>query len=262
MKYLSLIWAALFRSKTRTFLTLLSVVAAFLLFGMLDSVRVAFNSGGSVDGANRLVVASRLSITQMLPYSLTPQIDAIAGREEGRPTRRGSAASTRTRRTSSRTSRSAPNYFDLYREYDRAARPAARPGRPTAPARSSASRWRSVRLEGRRHHPAAGHDLPAAGRQQRLAAASSAASSTSRTDRSARAQENQLMFHWKYFDEANDYIKGQVGWYIGQAGQRRPGHARGAARSTRSRPTPTTRPRARPKRRSSRPSPSSSPTSA
>ena len=33
MKYFSLIWSALFRSKTRTLLTLLSVVAAFLLFG-------------------------------------------------------------------------------------------------------------------------------------------------------------------------------------------------------------------------------------
>ena len=53
MKYLHLLWAALFRSKTRTLLTLLSVVAAFLLFGMLDSVRVAFNSGANVAGANR-----------------------------------------------------------------------------------------------------------------------------------------------------------------------------------------------------------------
>ncbi|MDB6162729.1 MAG: transporter permease, partial [Xanthomonadaceae bacterium] len=79
MKYLHLIWAALFRGKTRTFLTLLSVVAAFLLFGMLDSVRVAFNSGGSVTGANRMVVASRLSITQMLPYSLDTQIPTIPG---------------------------------------------------------------------------------------------------------------------------------------------------------------------------------------
>ena len=79
MKYFHLIWAALFRSKTRTSLTLLSVVAAFLLFGMLDSVRVAFNSGGDVAGANRMVTMSRLSITQMLPYSLDAQIRAVPG---------------------------------------------------------------------------------------------------------------------------------------------------------------------------------------
>ena len=77
MKYFHLIWAALFRSKTRTLLTLLSVVAAFLLFGMLDSVRVAFNAGGQVTGANRMITMSRLSITQMLPYSLDAQIRAV-----------------------------------------------------------------------------------------------------------------------------------------------------------------------------------------
>src|SRR5690606_39195275 len=73
-------WAQLFRSRTRTLFTLLSVVTAFLLFGMLDSVRVAFNSGGaSVAGANRLVVASRLSITQSLPIRLEPQIRQVQG---------------------------------------------------------------------------------------------------------------------------------------------------------------------------------------
>ncbi|MCF5961527.1 ABC transporter permease, partial [Xanthomonas perforans] len=79
MKYLSLVWAQLFRSKTRTLLTLLSVVAAFLLFGMLDSVRVAFTSGGSVSGVDRLVVASRLSITQSLPINLENQIRSVPG---------------------------------------------------------------------------------------------------------------------------------------------------------------------------------------
>ncbi|MEG0195467.1 MAG: ABC transporter permease, partial [Stenotrophomonas sp.] len=79
MKYFSLVWAQLFRSRTRTLLTLLSVVAAFLLFGMLDSVRVAFSSGGSVEGANRLVVASRLSITQSLPIRLEANIRQVTG---------------------------------------------------------------------------------------------------------------------------------------------------------------------------------------
>ena len=76
---LSLVWAQLFRSRTRTLLTLLSVVAAFLLFGMLDSVRVAFSSGGSVEGANRLIVASRLSITQSLPIRPETQVRQVAG---------------------------------------------------------------------------------------------------------------------------------------------------------------------------------------
>ena len=42
MKYLHLIWMGLRRKRTRTLLTLLSVAAAFALFGLLDAVRVAF----------------------------------------------------------------------------------------------------------------------------------------------------------------------------------------------------------------------------
>ena len=64
MKYLNLVWSALFRRKTRTLFTLLSVLAAFLLFGLLDSVRDAFaNAGHSVAGASRLITISKVSFT-------------------------------------------------------------------------------------------------------------------------------------------------------------------------------------------------------
>ncbi len=80
MKYLHLIWAALFRRKTRTIFTIISVLAAFLLFGLLNAVRVAFTSGSeSLEGASRLVVASRFSIMTGLPLSLKPRIAAIPG---------------------------------------------------------------------------------------------------------------------------------------------------------------------------------------
>src|SRR4030095_15567624 len=79
MKYLHLVWAALFRRKTRTIFTLLSVLAAFLLFGMLDAVRTAFNAPPSAAGVSRLVVSSRLSIIQSLPESLLTRIQAIPG---------------------------------------------------------------------------------------------------------------------------------------------------------------------------------------
>ena len=79
MKYLHLVWAALFRSRTRTLLTLLSVTTAFLLFGMLDSVRVAFNSSANVEGYDRLISTSKLSITQSLPISLLTQIQSVPG---------------------------------------------------------------------------------------------------------------------------------------------------------------------------------------
>jgi putative ABC transport system permease protein len=79
MKYMHLIWAALFRRKTRTFFTLVSILAAFLLFGMLDATRAAFASGDSVIGVDRLITTSKYSIIQSLPASLSTRIQAIPG---------------------------------------------------------------------------------------------------------------------------------------------------------------------------------------
>jgi putative ABC transport system permease protein len=79
MKYMHLIWAALFRRKSRTFLTLVSILAAFLLFGMLDATRAAFDSGDSVIGVDRLITTSRYSIITPLPGSLQTRMEAIPG---------------------------------------------------------------------------------------------------------------------------------------------------------------------------------------
>lgn len=79
MKYLHLIWASLFRRKVRTILTLLSIVAAFLLFGLLDSVRSTFaQAGQSVRGIDRLYTESKVSGMD-LPLSLHAAIQAVSG---------------------------------------------------------------------------------------------------------------------------------------------------------------------------------------
>ena len=44
MKYLPLVWAGLWRKRVRTILTLLSIVVAFLLFGVLHGVTAAIDS--------------------------------------------------------------------------------------------------------------------------------------------------------------------------------------------------------------------------
>jgi putative ABC transport system permease protein len=79
MRYLPLLLSALLRRKTRTALTLLSVAAAFTLFGMLDAVRVAFNAPQGVSGIDRLIVASRFSIIQPLPYADLARIKKVPG---------------------------------------------------------------------------------------------------------------------------------------------------------------------------------------
>lgn len=69
----------LFRKKTRTTLTLLSVMTAFLLFGLLQAVNVLFSAGADFVGATRLVTQARVSFTQPLPLRLLPQIEGVAG---------------------------------------------------------------------------------------------------------------------------------------------------------------------------------------
>jgi len=71
--------ANLFRKRTRTILTLLSVIMAFLLFGLLQSVNSIFSAGANFVGATRLFVQARVSFTQPLPISMLPKLEAIPG---------------------------------------------------------------------------------------------------------------------------------------------------------------------------------------
>ena len=79
MRYLPLIWAGLFRKKTRTILTLLSVFVAFVLFGLLQAVTTAFEAGADSADAKRLLTTARYSIIELLPISHLRQIERVPG---------------------------------------------------------------------------------------------------------------------------------------------------------------------------------------
>ena len=79
MKYLPLIWAGLWRKPTRTIFTLLSIVVAFLLFGMLQGVNSAFGSAAQRANIDRLYVVSRLSMIEPLPVSYKSRMETLPG---------------------------------------------------------------------------------------------------------------------------------------------------------------------------------------
>jgi putative ABC transport system permease protein len=209
MKYLSLIWAQLFRSKTRTLLTLLSVVAAFLLFGMLDSVRVAFNAGSSVDGANRLVVGSRLAITQTLPINLLPQIESVPGVRNASYAMWFGGIYQDPKNFFPNFSVS-PNYFDVYTDLvvppdQLKAFQDTRNGAIAGEALAKKFGWKigdTIPLQATIFPRKGSNDWPL-----ELKAIFKA------RDAKNTGAENQLMMNWKYFDESNDYVKSQVSWY-------------------------------------------------
>lgn len=210
MKYFSLVWAQLFRSRTRTLLTLLSVVAAFLLFGMLDSVRVAFSSGGSVEGANRLVTASRLSITQSLPIRLEAQIRQVSGVRDVTYGMWFGGIYQDPKNFFPNFS-VAPNYFDVYRELQ--IDPAqlqdwqqTRTGAIVGETLAKQFGWQvgdTIPLQATIFPRGGSNDWPLELKGIYRS-----------KDRALAAnEERQLMMNWKYFDESNDYIKNQVSWY-------------------------------------------------
>jgi putative ABC transport system permease protein len=78
-KYLPLLASSLRRKRLRTFFTVASILVAFLLFGLSESMRFALQAGVEVAGADRLMTMHKVSFTQLLPASYENRIRAVDG---------------------------------------------------------------------------------------------------------------------------------------------------------------------------------------
>jgi putative ABC transport system permease protein len=79
MKYLPLLWSSLWRKKVRTIFTLLSIFVAFLLFGLLMTIRGAFSFGVDIAGLDRLVLIHKVSLIMPLPVSYLERLRSTEG---------------------------------------------------------------------------------------------------------------------------------------------------------------------------------------
>ena len=79
MKYLPLIWAGLFRKPARTVFTLLSVVVAFLLFGLLQGINASFSAVIEEQHLDRLFADPRVPGGAPMPMSYLPRVAQIPG---------------------------------------------------------------------------------------------------------------------------------------------------------------------------------------
>jgi putative ABC transport system permease protein len=77
-----LIWAGLWRKRARTVLTMLSIIVAFLLFGLLQGINQGIKSGLGDSTNNRLWTTSHMSDVSGMPMSLLPRIKAVKGVRE------------------------------------------------------------------------------------------------------------------------------------------------------------------------------------
>ncbi len=213
MKYLHLIWAALFRRKLRTFLTLVSIITAFLLFGLLDAVRVGFDQAGqSANGAQRLQTGSKLSFIQLLPMSLGARIAQIDGvKDTTFANWFGGAYQKPENQVFSFAV--ATNYLDIYPEME-----------VSAEARKAFAETKDGALVGeglaKRFGWKVGDQVPM---QSTIFPDKNGSQNwpfkivgfIHVADKKTGGWFDQMfLLNWKYFDDTTPWNRGQVGWYV------------------------------------------------
>ena len=213
MKYLHLIWAALFRRKLRTFLTLVSIIPAFLLFGLLDAVRVGFDEAGqSANGAQRLQTNSRLSFIQLLPMSLGARIAAIDGVKDVAYANWFGGAYQKPENAVFSFAVS-PNYLDIYPEME-----------VSAEHRKAFAETKNGALVGedlaKKFGWKVGDQVPMQStifpdRNGSQNWAFTIAGIIKVSDKKSAGWWGQMfLLNWKYFDDTTAWNNGQVGWYV------------------------------------------------
>jgi len=217
MKYLPLIWAELFRRKTRTILTLLSILAAFLLFGLLNGVRESFaEAGKSAAGASRLQTGSKLSFIQTLPLALDARIKNVDGVSTATYANwfGGAYQDPRNQIFSFAV---APNYLDLYPEIE-----------VDPKQRETFNNTRTGILVGellmKRFGWKVGQKIPLQSTifpnrdGSKNWSFDIVGTMRSKDKKSGGWYDNLVLMQWKYFDESTPYNRGEVGWYVVRVG--------------------------------------------
>ena len=212
MRYLPLLWAGLFRKKTRTVLTLLSIVVAFALFGLLQAVQVAFESGADAADAKRLLTTARYSIIEPLPMSYLRRIEQVPGVV-------GVASADWFGAKYQNESNAFPvfavdpaRYLDMYPEFT------------IAPAhREAFARTRTGAIAGKRLADRfgwkVGQKLPISSEIHPKADGSMSwefdlVGVLDADDPAVRGNTDMVLINVAYFDEARQIGRGKTGWYI------------------------------------------------
>src|SRR5579872_5152983 len=79
VKYFPLLWAGIWRKRGRTVLMALQIIAAFLLFGLLQGLNSGIEQVIAKTHSDRLYVASNVSMGDSLPISMLAKIRSVPG---------------------------------------------------------------------------------------------------------------------------------------------------------------------------------------
>lgn len=212
MKYCGLLWAGLMRKKVRTTLTLLSIVLAFVLFGVLRSVADAFNAGVEIAGVERLIVTDKYSIINMMPFGYVRRIEQIPGVTRVAHATWFGGTYIDTKNFFPKFPLDAQRYLDLYPEFvlpDKQRKAFTENRQGAVAGRELADRfgWKI------------GDRIPIQADIWPMQDGSIAWEFDLvgiYTNSTASGPANEFWFNYDYFDEARAFAKGQVGWFIVQ----------------------------------------------
>jgi putative ABC transport system permease protein len=208
-RYLPLLAASLRRKRLRTFFTLASIVVAFLLFGLAESLRYSLQSGVEVAGADRLLTMHKISFTMLLPQSYENRIRAIDGVTDVTP-QTWFGAWFRDERNQIPTFPVKPEAFlRMYPEFvvpeeQRLAWIADRSGILIGRALADLTGWK------------VGDAVPLRSSIWRKTDGSDTWDVTVRAiyDLPQGGDTRQILMHQQYFEEARGMARGLIGWYL------------------------------------------------
>lgn len=210
MKFWPLVWSNLRRKKFRSTFTLLSILIAFLLFGYLAAINMAFRLGIDVTGADRLMLIHKVSLIQLLPYSYLARIEATPGVVEATYATWFGGTYQDPKNFFAQMAVDPEGYLRLYPEFilpeeQKKAWFANRTGVIVGRATAERYGWEI------------GDRIPIQGNVWRFKDGSSTWEFTLEgiyDGAEDGVDTTQFLFHYDYFDEARSFAKGLVGWYI------------------------------------------------
>jgi putative ABC transport system permease protein len=210
MKFATLVWSNLKRKKVRTLLTLLCILVAFLLYGYLSAIRVALSAGVDVAGADRLVVRHKVSIIQSLPGHYEEQMEQLAGVAEATHATWFGGIYQKPSNFFPQMPVKPEEYLAMYPEF-------------LLPEEQK-QRWIETRtgaIAGRNIADRFGWEVGDRIPIQATIWTHSGGKQSWEFDlvgiydgAEQGTDTTQFLFHYDFFDEARDFWRGQVGWYI------------------------------------------------
>jgi putative ABC transport system permease protein len=210
MYYLQFLLSNLGRKKARTILTVLSIMIAFLLFGLLRSLAAAFDQGAEIAGEDRLVSINKISLIQALPEAYLPKVQALDGVDRATSANWFGGYYQDPKNQFPQFPIVAEDYFEIYKEMI------------TLP-EAQMQAWKKNRIGvviGKalvdRFKWKIGDRVPLMGMFPREGGSTTweFVIEGIYEAKSKGADTSAMLMHYDYFDEARQYGKGDLGWLI------------------------------------------------